>query len=97
MSLTLPVIFRFAHGSDDIGSICQTLWNADSNSLVNGVDFQLNLQNQLGYSNRYDMASRKLFLRVNKQKLKSPTFVAFKGKNRFRFKYIFYSYNFGSR
>ncbi|XP_031568545.1 poly(U)-specific endoribonuclease-B-like isoform X1 [Actinia tenebrosa] len=69
---------RFVDGSHDIGSICQTLWNADNNSLVNGVDFQLNLQKQLRYSNRYDMASRKLFLRVNEQKLKSPTFVAFK-------------------
>jgi hypothetical protein len=77
----LHVVFRFSQCSNnDIGSICQTLWDADSNSLVEGKDFQLNLQNQLGYNNQYDMASRKLFLRVNEQKLRTPTFVAFKGK-----------------
>ncbi|KAK3747616.1 hypothetical protein QZH41_013676, partial [Actinostola sp. cb2023] len=68
----------FSECSDDIGTICQKLWNADTNSLRYGQDFQLNLQTKLPYNNKRDLANQKLFTRVDETKLTGPTWRAFK-------------------
>ncbi|XP_028514646.1 poly(U)-specific endoribonuclease-B [Exaiptasia diaphana] len=79
-ALTLVVLGCFSStlGSDDIGRICQDLWNADTNSLIHGIDFDINIQSTASYANKNDVSNGKLFTRVDESRLNTRTWRAFK-------------------
>ncbi|XP_072018032.1 poly(U)-specific endoribonuclease-B-like [Amphiura filiformis] len=72
-----------ASGSDfkpdkDLSTICTKLWKLDTNRLVPGVDYSIDLQGYTRVSQRQDRADDPLFSHVNDNKLQQiPTFKFF--------------------
>ena len=65
-----------AHELEDLSADCNKLWDLDSNRLVYGRDYELDLQCCRRF-NDGDVASKPLFKRVDESIFQKPTFKTF--------------------
>ena len=59
---------------EQLSAVCTSMWNADTNRLRPGVDYDLDLQGSTRSYKRQDSAKDPLFYYVNEEVLKRPTF-----------------------